>query len=130
MPIFSTAQAAPGDSPLKTAFQQSRATSNIEVVLPVLRSARLFVVSGSPQTPGVTDYFITPSPAKNGRMCVTVSEKLENLAKVPWPKATVTGEQLLLALPTNMEILVVYPDGGDYITEEQLDWYRGLLKKR
>ena len=129
MATLNAAHATPGDSPLKTAFQQSRATGNIEVVLPVLRSARLFIVSGSPETPGSIDYFLTPSPAKNGRMCVTVSESLECFANISWPKVPVTGEQLLLTLPANMEIVVVYRDGGDYITKEQLDWYRGLLEK-
>jgi len=56
--------------------------------------------------------------------CVTVSESESALARIKWPKQKLTGEQLLGALPPGIEIVVVYAEGGDYITREQLDWYR------
>ena len=33
-------------------------------------------------------------------------------------------EWVLAPLPPGIEIVVVYAEGGDYITREQLDWYR------
>lgn len=119
------AQAAETDmSPLKQAFQQSRATQNIDVVLPALKAAMLHVVVGKDSAPGEKpQWFLTESPTK-GRYCVTVSESAKLLAGIRWPKLTLSGEQLLASLPENVEIIVVYADGGDYITREQLAWYR------
>lgn len=123
--LFGGTHAAANDSPLKVAFQQSRAQRNIELVLPVLLKSRLFIVTGG-QTAS-QDYFLVPSPNKD-RLCVTVSENVDNLKKINWPKVEITGEQLIKSLPAGIEIVVAYKDGGDYITREQLQWYRSLLK--
>jgi hypothetical protein len=115
-------------SPLKTAFAESRANRDIVEVLPVLLAADLFVVCGTEVAPGqAPDYFLTPSPPKNGRMCVTVSERVETLSTISWPKVAITGERLLRELPKAWEVVVVYPDGGDYLPSEHLAWYRDLL---
>jgi fimbrial chaperone protein len=112
------------NSPLKIAFQQSRAEKNIDLVLPVLKAARLYVVVGSVKPPGEKpEWFLTPSPTK-GRFCVTASESEAALARIKWPKHELAGAQLLEALPAGIEMLVVYPDGADYLTREQLEWYR------
>jgi hypothetical protein len=120
-----TVPASATDSPLKLAFAKSRAENNIDVILPVLRKSRLFVVTGGQSE--TQDYFLTSSPT-SGRFCVTVAEQIEYLHRISWPKTEVTGEHLLRKLPANIEIVVVYPDGGDYITREHLQWYRSLLK--
>jgi fimbrial chaperone protein len=110
-------------SPLKLAFQQSRAERNIDLVLPVLRASTLYVVVGSDRLPGKEpEWFLTKSPTE-GRYCVTVSEDESNLERVRWPKVKISGVQLLSALPPGIEIVIVYPDGGDYINREQLAWY-------
>jgi len=106
------------------AFQQSRAQRNIDLVLPVLKAATLHVVTGSELKQGQRpEWFLTKSPTE-GRLCVTTSETESALARVPWPKLEISGAQLLEALPAGIEVIVVYPDGGDYITREHLDWYR------
>ena len=111
-------------SSLKLAFQQARAQRNIDLVLPVLKAATLYVVVGSQPEPGVTpEWFLTESPTK-GRYCVTASETEGALARVQWPKLKLSGAQLLESLTPGIEILIVYPEGGDYLTREQLDWYR------
>jgi len=111
-------------SPLKLAFQQSRAQRNIDLVLPALRTATLYVAVGSEPKQGQRpEWFLTESPTK-GRLCVTASETETALAKVPWPKLRISGAELLKTLPPAIEVIIVYPDGGDYITREQLDWYR------
>jgi fimbrial chaperone protein len=111
-------------SPLKLAFQQSRAQRNIDLVLPVLRTTTLYVAVGSEPLQGQRpEWFLTESPTK-GRFCVTASETETALSKVPWPKLRLSGVKLLEALPPAIELIIVYADGGDYITREKLDWYR------
>jgi fimbrial chaperone protein len=107
---------------LKRAFEESRSQKNIELVLPVFLNSSLFIITG-----GENDYFLVKSP-NNERFCVTVSENLNNLTAVEWPKIQISGETLLRNLPEGIEIVITYKDGGDYITREQLAWYRGLLK--
>ena len=111
-------------SPLKSAFQQSRAERNIDLILPVFKAASLHVVVGSEPKPGQPpEWFLSESPAK-GRFCITASETAQALARVQRPKLQISGAQLLAELPPGIEVLIVYPDGGDYITREQLSWFR------
>jgi fimbrial chaperone protein len=111
-------------SPLQIAFQQSRVQRNIDLVLPTLKATTLHVVVGSePREGQKPEWFLTESPTKS-RFCVTVSDVEATLAKVPRPKVRISGAQLLEALPVGIEIVIVYADGGDYITREHLAWYR------
>ena len=123
--FFGTTHADPNISPLKLAFQQSRAEKNIDLVLPIFLKSRLYIVTGG-QT-NTNDYFLVSSPNKD-RLCVTVSESVDNLNNISWPKIEVSGEKLIKELPAGIEIVIVYKDGGDYITREQLQWYRSILK--
>jgi fimbrial chaperone protein len=123
--VVGSAEAAPDTSALKLAFQKSRAEKNIDIVLPVFLKARLFIVTGGQAA--TKDYFLVPSPNKE-RFCVTVSENVDNLKNIEWPKVEATGEQLIKSLPPGVEIVVVYKDGGDYITREHLQWYRSLIR--
>ena len=82
-------------SPLQTAFQQSRAQRNIDLVLPTLKATTLYVVVGSePKEGQKPEWFLTESPTK-GRFCVAASEIESALTRVPWPKLRVSGAQLL-----------------------------------
>lgn len=117
-------------SPLKKAFQEAREQHNIDLVLPVLQKAKLYIV-GARDGAGkdvAERYFLTPSPNRE-RFCVTVSESLDNLKSISWPKFEVTGAQLLKELPPAVEIVVIYQDGGDYLPREHLEWYRQVLKQ-
>lgn len=110
---------------LKAAFASSRESGNIDVVLPVLRASHLVVIVGELKPAGEhPEFFLTPSPQRD-RMCVTVSESESHLADVQWPKQPISGASLLSILPPAIEIVVVYADGGDYLTREQLAWFRG-----
>jgi fimbrial chaperone protein len=116
-------------TPLKTAFETARQAGNIDLVLPALRAAQLHVVAGSPGESGdMNDLFYTPSPKKNGRMCITVSEQEQWLASIAWPKRRLSGEAILRRLPAAFEVLIVYPDGGDFLSRESLQWLRSLLR--
>ena len=109
---------------LKAAFARSRESGNIDVVLPALRGSHLFVIVGELKPAGEhPEFFLTPSP-QPGRMCVTVSESESHLADVQWPKQPISGASLLSILPPSIEIVVIYGDGGDYLTREQLAWFR------
>ena len=118
------------DSPLKSAFQLARTAGNIELVLPAFRAAHLFVVARTPGAPDdMNDLYATPSPKRNGRMCITVAEREESLARITWPKRRVSGEAILRRLPADIEVLIVQPDGGDFLSREHLAWLRDVLRK-
>jgi len=115
--------AADPQSGLKEAFQRSREGSNIDLVWPTLKAATLYLVVAEDQ--GGEHWFLTKSPDPE-RFCVTVAEQPEHLSTIPWPTKQILGRDLVFALPPVHEIVVIYPDGGDYVTREQLAWYRQL----
>ena len=123
---------AGGDSELKIAFQRARAESNIDLILPAFLRARLAKVvrSGPGDLPPAV--YIVRAPAPGGgrreRFCVTCSEDPATLAAIPHLEVEWTdGRALLGSLQPGWEVMIVYADGGDYLTQEQLDWFRGLL---
>jgi len=111
-------------TPLKHAFQQSRLENNIGLVLPELLRAQLHVVIGGQSEQ--TDLFLVPSPNRE-RMCVTVAEDLVFLDGIGYPKIPVTGQQLIASIPPEIEIIILHGDGANYLTREQLAWYRRML---
>ena len=116
--------ATPVLTPLKSAFQKSRAENNIELILPELLAAQLHVVSGG-QSEQI-DLFLVPSPNPE-RQCVTVAEDPAFLAGIAFPKIPVTGVQLIASIPPEIEIVLLHGDGANYLTREQLAWFRGML---
>lgn len=109
---------------LKNAFQQSRAQNNIELILPELLAAQLHVVIGGQSEQ--LDLFLVPSP-NPGRQCVTVAEDPAFLAGIAFPAIPVTGAQLLASIPAEIEIVLLHGDGANYLTREQLAWFRRML---
>jgi hypothetical protein len=73
------------------------------------------------------EYYLVSSP-QAGPICVTVSENLDNLQRINWPKVEVTGADLLKELPPETEIVITYADGGNYLSKEELKWLRGLAR--
>lgn len=110
-------------TPLKRAFEQSRAEKNIELILPELLRAQFHVVIGG-QSEQI-DLFLVPSPDPE-RRCVTVAEELAFLAGIDYPKIPVTGRQLVASIPPEIEIVILHGDGANYLTREQLAWFRGM----
>ena len=115
--------ATPVLTPLKNAFQQSRAQNNIELILPELLAAQLHVVIGGQS--GQIDLFLVPSPNPE-RQCVTVAEDPAFLAGIAFPKIPVTGAQLIASIPAEVEIVILHGDGANYLTREQLAWFRRM----
>lgn len=62
-------------------------------------------------------------------MCITVAEREETLARIMWPKRRISGEAILRRLPVAIEVLIVQPDGGDFLSREHLEWLRDVLRK-
>ena len=116
--------ATPVLTPLKSAFQLSRTENNIELILPELLAAQLHVVIGG-QSEQI-DLFLVPSPNPE-RRCVTVAEDPAFLAGIHFPKIPVTGAQLIASIPAEVEIVILHGDGANYLTREQLAWFRGML---
>ena len=116
--------AIPVLTPLKHAFQQSRSENNIELILPELLAAQLHVVIGG-QSEQI-DLFLLPSPNPE-RQCVTVAEDPAFLSGIAFPKIPVTGAQLIASIPPEIEIVILHGDGANYLTREQLAWFRGML---
>jgi hypothetical protein len=116
--------AIPVLTPLKSAFQQSRAENNIELILPELLAAQLHVVIGGKSEQ--IDLFLVPSPNPE-RQCVTVAEDLAFLSGIAFPKIPVTGGQLIASIPAEIEIVLLHGDGANYLTREQLAWFRRML---
>lgn len=117
--------AIPVLTPLKHAFQQSRSENNIELILPELLAAQLHVVIGGQGQSGQIDLFLVPSP-NPGRQCVTVAEDPAFLDGIAFPKIPVAGAQLLASIPAEIEIVILHGDGANYLTREQLAWFRGM----
>lgn len=120
--VFSGFAIAGTDTPLKQAFQQSRLEKNIDLVRPVFLKSELFVVSSKNERGALE--FLYQKSHKPGRITVTVAEKEEYLSTVNFPKQKTTGRALIADLPKEAEIIVVYADGGDSLTQEHLNWYR------
>ncbi|QDG70040.1 hypothetical protein [Janthinobacterium tructae] len=116
--------ATPVLTPLKSAFQLSRTENNIELILPELLAAQLHVVIGG-QSEQI-DLFLVPSPNPE-RQCVTVAEDPAFLSGIAFPKIPVTGAQLIASIPPEIEIVILHGDGANYLTREQLAWFRDML---
>ena len=116
------AQATGVMTPLKEAFQSARLAGKIEMVLPTLRKTELYVIVAPDPADGDKVKLLTVPSPKEGRRAVTASESLDTLQEVSFPKRRMTGAQLLAELAPGTEIVIAYPDGGDYLTREQLQW--------
>ncbi|HTE40785.1 MAG TPA: hypothetical protein VK629_08140 [Steroidobacteraceae bacterium] len=112
-------------SPLRQSFRRARASGNIDEVMPFFIAAKFFVAGKKIPTAAAPVFFIQRSPNPE-RWCVTASESSEVLAKHDVDLIEHTGKSLLAAIEPTQEIVIAYADGGDYLTLEQLDYFRGL----
>ena len=107
---------------LKESFEKSREEENVAISLTKFWNANIHVVTKQ-VGPDKYDYYYTSSP-KPGRRCVTVSENLENLKSINSTKQAMQGNQLIRSIEDDVEIVIVYDKGGDYISHEQLKWIK------
>ncbi|MBP0493359.1 hypothetical protein [Roseomonas indoligenes] len=112
-------------TPLKAAFAEARARRDMTEVLPVFVHSRLFVVAVAEGDE--LQLFITKSPRPD-RMCVTVAESRQALARVPRHLVhAIDMERLLRGIVGAWDIFVMYPDGGDILHAEYLPDLRDML---
>ena len=115
-------------SELKLAFERSRAESNIDLILPVLLRARLAVIVKTLAPGERPAFYLTSSPAGPGVFCVTCAEETANLARVPDLEVEwMDGRTLLERINPAWEAVIVYADGGDYLSRAHLEWFRKIL---
>lgn len=112
---------------LKDAFHQAREANNLDLVLPAFLATQLYVVSKSIPTSDKPVFFIQRSPNPE-RLCLTASDDEGNLKSIEGVSLLkVAGADLLEMMNPAYELLLVYKDGGDYLTREQLSWFRDEL---
>src|SRR5262245_39020860 len=111
---------------LKKAFELARTHQNIDLVIDPFLTAELLVVAK--EFPGTSkpQFYAQPSPTAD-RICVTAAESADLLAGISdVVLIRTTGRELLDALEPFLELMVIYENGGEYLSREQLDWLREL----
>ena len=118
-------------SPLKKAFEDARSQNNIELILPVFKSAELFIAGKKIADDITPQFYLTGSP-NSDRLSVTVSEFENAFSNIQNSVDLIkmSGEELLKVINPAFEIVVGYVDGGDLLTKEHLDWFRGLQQEK
>lgn len=113
-------------SPLRIAFANARKSGNIEDIFPEFIKAKLLVVCKRVPTSDRPVFFAQRSPNPS-RWCITAAESANELANVHDVELVeFTGRSLLAGISDSQEIVIVYQDGGDYLTLEQLRYFRSL----
>ena len=116
---------------LKKAFENARAEKDITRALLEFWNAELYVIVEKIESDDRIFFLFTSSPNKE-RWCITVSEKEEWLNSGRYMKQKSEGNRLIRALEhgdEEIEIVILYGDGGDYITKEHLKSLRSLIKE-
>ena len=111
-------------SPLKSAFADARKANSMQPVYVPLLEAKLFAITVSGfDLPG--GFFLTKPPGED-QFCVTVSENRDWLPQTVDVTA-LTGKELILAMRPNMDIIIIYGDGGDFFQSAHVDHIRQSL---
>lgn len=109
---------------LKPAFADARLTGDIGPALGAFLGARLFVVTIRMLSSEQPEFFIQKSPGGK-QYCVTVSEDAKSLSGINGAELLdVSGRELLDMIGPEMEVVIVYGDGGDHLNVSQLAWLR------
>lgn len=115
-------------SPLKEAFAAARCEANIDLVLDPLLASRLYVygksLGGEPAS-----VFITRGPDE--RFCWTAGDDLALAQATPGVSPMpYDGAGLLRDIPKGQGLVLVWGDGGDFLSVEHLAWLRRLWVER
>jgi hypothetical protein len=113
---------------LRQSFRRARASGNIDEIFPFFIAAKFFVAGKKIPTADAPVFFVQRAP-NEARWCVTASEVREVLAKHDVDLIEHTGKTLLAAIDPSHEIVIAYPEGGDYLTLEQLEYFRGQQRR-
>lgn len=114
-------------SELKDAIKQSIDKDDIDLMLPALLEARFFMVCDKEMEDGEQDIMLTQSQDP-GQLCITVAEDAEILGPIKTRNpdfvfVEIRGDELLGLVRDELEIMVLFDDGGYCISRDQIEWW-------
>jgi|JI10StandDraft_1071094.scaffolds.fasta_scaffold216757_1 hypothetical protein len=114
-------------SELQNAIKQSIEEGDIDLMLPVLLESTLFMVCDKEMEDGEQDIMLTPSQDP-GQLCITVAEDAGILAPIKTNNpdfvfVEIKGDELLGLVRDELEIMVLFDDGGYCISRDQIEWW-------
>ncbi len=111
----------------EAAINKSVEEGDIDLILPPLLETTFFMVCDKELSDGEQDIILVESQDE-GQLCITVAEDraaleplLENNPDVAFTE--IKGDELLAIVRDEHEILVLFGEGGYYITRDQIDWW-------
>lgn len=116
------------NSELRKSFILARKHSNIDLILMPLLKSNLYLVTKGLDSAGQPIFFTQQTPNLHG-YCVTAAESKDVLQSIQdVVLLEINGKDLLRIIDPTLGILLAYKDGGDYLSPEQLDWFRSSLR--
>ena len=111
----------------EAAINKSVEEGDIDLILPPLLETTFFMVCDKELADGEQDIILVESQDE-GQLCITVAEDrahleplLENNPDVVFTE--IKGDELLAIVRDEHEILVLFGEGGYYITRDQIEWW-------
>ncbi len=111
----------------EAAINKSVEEGDIDLILPPLLETTFYMVCDKEMADGEQDIILVESQDE-GQLCITVAEDraaleplLENNPDVAFTE--IKGDELLAIVRDEHEILVLFGEGGYYITRDQIDWW-------
>lgn len=115
------------DSTIRPAYALSRQTDTMDPVRKAFLAAELYVVVKVEPPDNKPAFHAAPSP-KKGEMCITVAEDALDLYFIKNVELRkLSGRALLDVMPPAMGVMVMYDQGADYLTRDNLDWFRSTV---
>ncbi len=111
----------------EAAINKSVEEGDIDLILPPLLETTFYMVCDKEMDDGEQDIILVESQDED-QLCITVAEDRATLAPVLENNPDVVfteikGDELLAIVRDEHEILVLFGEGGYYITRDQIDWW-------
>lgn len=111
----------------ETAVNKSVEEGDIDLILPPLLETTFYMVCDKELDDGEQDIILVESQDED-QLCITVAEDRATLAPVLENNPDVVfteikGDELLAIVRDEHEILVLFGEGGYYITRDQIEWW-------
>lgn len=112
--------------PIKSLFQKARDADEIMLVLPEFITTLFHVISVPIPQEDKEEYVLTKSHDEK-EWCLTISPN-ESLVKLPnYAVVSLRGRELLKSIHQNAGVLIIYEDGGDYLTTEHVNLFKQII---
>lgn len=114
-------------SEFKNALKKSIEQGDIDLMLPALLASTFFMVCDKEMDDGEQDIMLTQSQDPD-QLCITVAEDAEILAPIKTRNpdfvfVEIKGDELLGLVRDELEIMVLFDDGGYCISRDQIEWW-------